>query len=158
MTMPLPMTSAALALGASPDIESAFHAVWEALGRQHHLPAAILELARLRLAAMHRADREMALRSPWASGLSEPKAALVLTGSWHRAADFAASEKAVLAFAEIYVQGAEFITDELAADIASRRASQSVPINRIQKAGAAITQWLAFTAAPSSFTRILVKE
>lgn len=119
MTMPLPMTSAALALGASPDIESAFHAVWEALGRQHHLPAAILELARLRLAAMHRADREMALRSPWASGLSEPKAALVLTGSWHRAADFAASEKAVLAFAEIYVQGAEFITDELAADIQS---------------------------------------
>lgn len=119
MTMPLPMTSAALALGASPDIESAFHAVWEALGRQHHLPAAILELARLRLAAMHRADREMALRSPWASGLSEPKAALVLTGSWHRAADFAASEKAVLAFAEIYAQGAEFITDELAADIQS---------------------------------------
>jgi alkylhydroperoxidase family enzyme len=113
------MTSAALALGASPDIESAFHAVWEALGRQHHLPAAILELARLRLAAMHRADREMALRSPWASGLSEPKAALVLTGSWHRAADFAASEKAVLAFAEIYAQGAEFITDELAADIQS---------------------------------------
>ena len=119
MTMPLPMTSAALALGASPDIESAFHAVWKALGRQHHLPAAILELARLRLAAMHRADREMALRSPWASGLSEPKAALVLTGSWHRAADFAASEKAVLAFAEIYAQGAEFITDELAADIQS---------------------------------------
>lgn len=119
MTMPLPMTSAALALGASPDIESAFHAVWEALGRQHHLPAAILELARLRLAAMHRADREMALRSPWASGLSEPKAALVLTGSWHRAADFAASEKAVLAFAEIYAQGAEFITDELATDIQS---------------------------------------
>ena len=119
MTMPLPMTSAALALGASPDIESAFHAVWEALRRQHHLPAAILELARLRLAAMHRADREMALRSPWASGLSEPKAALVLTGSWHRAADFAASEKAVLAFAEIYAQGAEFITDELAADIQS---------------------------------------
>jgi len=51
-----------------------------------------------------------------------------------------------------------WIADELAADIASRRASQSVPINRIQKAGAAITQWLAFTAAPSSFTRILVKE
>lgn len=119
MTMPLPMTSAALALGASPDIESAFHAVWEALGRQHHLPAAILELARLRLAAMHRADREMALRSPWANGLSEPKAALVLAGNWHRAADFAASEKAVLAFAEIYAQGAEFITDELAADIQS---------------------------------------
>lgn len=117
MTMIIPATSATLELGASPDLEGAFHAVWEALGRQHHLPVGILELARLRLASMHHADHEMALRSPWASGLSEQKAADTLAGNWHRGADFDASEKAVLAFAEIYAQGAEFITDELATDI-----------------------------------------
>ena len=51
-----------------------------------------------------------------------------------------------------------WISDQLAADITARRVAQTVPINRTQKAGAAVTQWLECTAAPSSFTRILVKE
>ena len=110
-------TSVTVELGASLDIEDAFHAVWEALERQHHLPLAMLELARLRLAALHRADHEMALRSSWATGLSERKAESTLAGNWHRDPDFDASERAILAFTEVHAQGAEFITDELAADI-----------------------------------------
>ncbi|MBK7814209.1 MAG: hypothetical protein IPJ52_07795 [Rhodocyclaceae bacterium] len=110
-------TSVTVELGASPDIEDAFHAVWEALERQHHLPLAMLELARLRLAALHRADHEMALRSPWATGMHERKAVAVLAGAWHRQDDFDAAERSVLAFTEIYAQGPEFITDELATEI-----------------------------------------
>jgi len=51
-----------------------------------------------------------------------------------------------------------WVSDQLAADIASRRASQTVPVNRTQTAGAAVTQWVECEAAPSSFTRLLVKE
>ena len=51
-----------------------------------------------------------------------------------------------------------WMADQLAADITERRTSQTLPVNRMQKAGAAITQWVAYEAAPSSFTRVLVKE
>jgi len=51
-----------------------------------------------------------------------------------------------------------WIADQLAADITARRVAQNVPVSRTQKAGAAVTQWLEYTAMPSSFTRILVKE
>lgn len=51
-----------------------------------------------------------------------------------------------------------WVADQLAADITVRRASQSIPINRIQKAGAAISQVVLCEAAPSSFTRVIVKE
>ena len=51
-----------------------------------------------------------------------------------------------------------WVADQLAADITVRRASQALPINRIQKAGAAISQVVLFEAAPSSFTRVIVKE
>jgi hypothetical protein len=110
-------TSTALQVGATPRIETAFRAVWESLGSQRHLPNVILELSRLRLAALHRANGEMALRSPWALDLPEQKAEAVLVGKWHRRDDFDAAEKAVLAFTEIYAQGPEYITDELAAEI-----------------------------------------
>ena len=51
-----------------------------------------------------------------------------------------------------------WIADQLAADITTRRTSQTIPVNRMQKAGAAITQLVMCEAAPSSFTRVLVKE
>lgn len=51
-----------------------------------------------------------------------------------------------------------WIADQLAADITARRASQAMPVNRIQKAGAANTQVVLCEVAPSSFTRVLVKE
>ncbi len=51
-----------------------------------------------------------------------------------------------------------WIADQLAADIMARRTSQTIPVNRMQKAGAAITQWVVCEAAPSSFTRVIVKE
>jgi len=51
-----------------------------------------------------------------------------------------------------------WIEDQLAADITSRRAARTVPVNRTQRAGAALTQYVVCEAAPSSFTRILVQE
>ncbi len=51
-----------------------------------------------------------------------------------------------------------WIADQLTADITARRTAQTVPINRIQKAGAAISQVILCEAAPSSFTRVLVKQ
>ncbi len=49
-------------------------------------------------------------------------------------------------------------SDQLAAEITTRRAAQTVPVNRRQKAGAALTQVIMCEAAPASFTRIIVKE
>lgn len=52
-----------------------------------------------------------------------------------------------------------WIADQLAGDITRHRPTlRTVPVNRIRKAGAAITQWVACEAEPSSLTRILVKE
>lgn len=51
-----------------------------------------------------------------------------------------------------------WVADQLAADITVRRAARTLPVNRVQKAGAAITQSVLCEAAPSSFTRIFVKE
>ena len=51
-----------------------------------------------------------------------------------------------------------WIADQLAADISARRSASSVPVNRIQKAGAALTQFFLCEFEPSSFTRVIVKE
>jgi alkylhydroperoxidase family enzyme len=110
-------TSITLDPGASPEIGAAYRAVWEALWRQGHLPVTALELARLRLAALHQAQDEMALRPPWAAELSKEKVAAALAGHWPRDPAFSAAERAILAFTEVYAQDPEAIGDELAADV-----------------------------------------
>jgi hypothetical protein len=49
-------------------------------------------------------------------------------------------------------------SDQLAADITAPREGGTVPVYRRQKAGAALTQVILCEVAPSSFTRIVVKE
>ncbi len=51
-----------------------------------------------------------------------------------------------------------WVSDQLAAEITARRAAQTVPVYRRQKAGAALTQVVPCEVAPASFTRIVVKE
>jgi len=51
-----------------------------------------------------------------------------------------------------------YASEQVAADITSRRVSPTVPILRKQKAGSALSQAVLCEAAPSSLTRILLKE
>ncbi len=51
-----------------------------------------------------------------------------------------------------------WVSDQLAPDLTERRAARTLPVNRIQKVGSAISQTVVCEAAPGSFTRILVKD
>ena len=51
-----------------------------------------------------------------------------------------------------------YASEQVAADITSRRVSPTVPILRRQKAGSALSQAVLCEAVPSSLTRILLKE
>ena len=84
---------------------------------QPHIPADLIELVRLDLAQMHRAEGETKLRHPKAAGLSEAKVKAVLDANWHRDPQFSASEKAVLNFAEYYFVDPESIPDDAAAAV-----------------------------------------
>ena len=89
-----------------------FNAVWDQLWRQDHVPPALLELCRLRLAHLHGASAEFVARR----GLeSDPgRIAAVRSGAYHDSPLFGAAEQAVLEFAEIYAQDPSAITDALA--------------------------------------------
>ena len=118
--MELTSTTIEQGLGASRELAAAYQAVWDALGQQGHLPPSILELARLRLAAMHQLRAEMDLRSSWGTGLDEGKIISVLAGRWPENGSFSTAERAVLEFTEIYAQDPGAITDELAAAVATQ--------------------------------------
>jgi alkylhydroperoxidase family enzyme len=94
----------------------AFDAVYAALWRQAALPPQTLELARLRLAQLHRAERELAHRQPEArdAGLTEEKIQILLGGEWYRDIRFSKTDRAVLDFTEVYAQDPGALTDELA--------------------------------------------
>ena len=51
-----------------------------------------------------------------------------------------------------------WVSDQMAADLTARRVSRRVPVIRIQKVGAAVSQTLVCEAVPCSFTRVLIKE
>lgn len=94
-------------------------ALWQAVWRQPHVPAPILELCRLRLARLHGAARELeAPPLPGArAGLDADTIASVLAGAWTRAPRLPAGARAALEFAEVYGQDPQAITDELAAAV-----------------------------------------
>jgi hypothetical protein len=66
----MPITSANLIerLRVAGDAAGPFEDVWRALWNQPHVAAATLELCRLNLARLHRADAELKLRMPLAQG------------------------------------------------------------------------------------------
>ena len=89
-----------------------YNAVWDAVWRQTHIPASVLELCRLRLAQLHGATAEQALRHP--DLLDAEKNAALLDGSYHKDPRFSAAELAVLEFTEIYAQDPAAISDDMA--------------------------------------------
>ncbi len=93
-------------LGILPDIATPFTALYQSLWRQSHLPAAVLELCRLRLAQLHRCEvewqrSEMALTAEKRGSLAR----------WDIDSEFSDAERACLAFTEVYAMDAQALTD-----------------------------------------------
>lgn len=101
-------------LTQSPQIHDAFTRFNTALWSQPYLPAPVMELCRLRLAALHGCTAELARRTPEAvtAGLDDGKVAML--AHWPDDPRFDAAERACLGFAEVYFQDPGAITDELA--------------------------------------------
>jgi alkylhydroperoxidase family enzyme len=76
-----------------------------------HVDPVIVELSRLRIAALIGARAHLSLRRPkaTAAGLSEAKIASL--ARWPESPDFSAAERACLAFAELFCMGAFTVTD-----------------------------------------------
>ena len=104
-------------LAVAGPISGQFRDLAQTFWDQPHIPADLIELVRLDLAYMHRAEAEFGLRHPKAVGLPEAKAKAVIAGNWHRDPQFSEPEKAVLNFAEYYYVDAEAIPDEAAAAV-----------------------------------------
>ncbi|HEY2106945.1 MAG TPA: hypothetical protein VGH29_14205 [Candidatus Binataceae bacterium] len=118
----MPVTSASLIekLTAAGDAAAPFDDLWRAIWNQPHVPAPILELCRLNLARLLRADAELALRMPLAGKLSEDKIASLLREEWMKDARFSATERAVLNFTEWYHIDPQSIPDDVAGEVIAR--------------------------------------
>lgn len=103
-------------LTAAGPTATAFQQMWETLWQQSILPPALLELCRLRLAQLHRAEEELTVHNA-AADLSPAKAAVLLEGDYTRDARFTPAELAVLEFTEVYAQDLSAISDEQAAAV-----------------------------------------
>ncbi len=103
--MHLDSTAVATVLSRSGSELARHHeALWQAVWRQPHVPARVLELCRLRLAQLHGAPGELRAQPP--SGVRAD-----LKGARSSA------EHAALEFAEVYGQDPQAITDELTAAV-----------------------------------------
>jgi alkylhydroperoxidase family enzyme len=93
-----------------------FEEVWRAIWKQPHVPAATLELCRLNLARLHRAEAELKLRMPLPSGskISDEKIAGLLRENWMKDPLFTETERAVLNFTEWYHVNPQGIPDDVA--------------------------------------------
>ena len=81
---------------------------------QSHIPPALLELCRLDLGLMHKADKEQKLRNPAVPVINQAKIDAVLGETWRKSQIFSAAEKAVLDFTEYYFVDPQSIPDEVA--------------------------------------------
>lgn len=89
-----------------------FEALWRDIWRQDHVPPALLELCRLRLAVFVDAPAEF--DTACVPGIDPVRIAAVKSGAYATDPSFGPAEQAVLEFAEIYAQDPSAITDELA--------------------------------------------
>ncbi len=115
----MPVTSANLIdkLAVAGDAAAPFEDVWRAIWNQPHVPAAILELCRLNLARLHRAEAELAMRMPLALMLPEEKIATLLREQWMTDPRFSEAERAALNFTEWYHAGPQSIPDDVAGEV-----------------------------------------
>jgi alkylhydroperoxidase family enzyme len=112
----MPVTSANLIekLRAAGDAAAPFEELWQAIWRQPHVPAEILELCRLNLARLHRADAELELRMPLGRDIPEEKIASLRRENWMKDPLFTETERAVLNFTEWYHIDPQSIPDDVA--------------------------------------------
>lgn len=108
-----PNLGQALAAGAAMTVE--YERVWDAIWRQPYVPAAVLELCRLRLAQLLGASTELTAQPGIA--IDPAKVDVLLNGDYSRDAGFSAGELAALEFTEIYAQDPQALTDELADNV-----------------------------------------
>lgn len=99
-------------VGQLPDIAPPYFALEQSLWHQPHLPVALLELCRLRLAQLHRCEAELAR-----TGCDLPEGTRDALTRWESSQQFSAAERACLAFAEVYAMDARALTDEHAAAV-----------------------------------------
>jgi hypothetical protein len=118
----MPVTSANLIekLTVAGDAAAPFEDVWRAIWNQPHVAAAILELCRLNLARLHRADAELGLRMPLAGKVSEDKIAGLLREEWTKDPRFSETERAVLNFTEWYHIDPQSVPDDVAGEVIAR--------------------------------------
>ncbi len=118
----MPVTSANVAelLAAAGESAAAFDEVWRAIWSQPHVPASTLELCRLNLARLHRAQAELAYRMPLAPGIPEAKVQSLLREDWMADPQFSDSERAVLNFTQWYHLDPQSIPDDVAGELIAR--------------------------------------
>jgi hypothetical protein len=105
-------SSLAQALTAGGELTQAYDAVWNMFWQQQYIPPALLELCRLRLAQMHRANAELNIRQIPASAAEEAKIQSLLNGTWLKDTNFSNAELAALEFTEIYGQDPDALSDD----------------------------------------------
>lgn len=108
-------------LSLRPELLRLYRAFYGTLWDRHLVAANLLELCRLRIAAIHGCEAERAIRHATAGVTDEQIAAL---DAWRAAACFSPAERAVLAFAEKMPWQHHGVTDD---DVAEVRAHLSDP-------------------------------
>ncbi len=118
---PLDTNDVSRGLSSLPEFARAFDALWNAAWSQPHLPASVLELCRLRIAQMHGATAELAIRNPHAvlAGLDDAKVSALLKTRSAAGRHFTDGERAALEFAELHAMDPGAITDEIADEVKS---------------------------------------
>lgn len=99
-------------IGQLPVVAEPFGKLYRSLWRQPHLPLAVLELCRLRLAQLHGSEvewrrREVTLASGEAQALDH----------WESSELFGGNLRACLAFTEVYAMDANALTDKHADEV-----------------------------------------
>jgi len=99
-------------IGVLPDIAATFAALYRSLWTQPHLPAAVLELCRLRLAQLHQCAVELQRRD-----CDIPAEKRSNLAHWNTHSSFSDAERACLAFTEVYAMDTQALTDDQAAAV-----------------------------------------
>lgn len=102
------------AMSLRPNLHADFQKFYALFWDKALLPKELMELCRLRVAALHGCETEAAMRTPGVDVAEDKIAAL---GKWPTDARFSAAEKAALQIAELFVQDPHAISDADAAAV-----------------------------------------
>jgi hypothetical protein len=104
-------------LAAAGPIAQQFHDLSAKFWDLPHIPPELIELCRLDLAVMHKAEAEIAAHNPAVTNVLQAKIDAVLGERWRKDPAFSAAEKSVLDFTEYYFMDPQSIPDEIAAAV-----------------------------------------